>query len=136
MRSQETDGGRPVRAPLSRRGQVACISALIAVLLGVAAVLGPPFVGHASYLSHIQLPWWAMALAFAATDTFVLHVQARRETQSISLSEIPLVLGLHFAAPMAMLAGRLIGSAAVMIAYRRSPPLKIVFNLSLLVSEI
>ena len=37
---------------------------------------------------------------------------------------------------MAMLAGRLIGSAAVMVAYRRSPPLKIVFNLSLLVSEI
>jgi diguanylate cyclase (GGDEF)-like protein len=136
VRSQETDGGRPVRAPLSRRGQVACISALIAVLLGVAAVLGPPFVGQASYLSHIHLSWWAMALAFAATDMFVLHVQARRETQSISLSEIPLVLGLHFAAPMAMLAGRLIGSAAVMIAYRRSPPLKIVFNLSLLVSEI
>ena len=37
---------------------------------------------------------------------------------------------------MAMLAGRLIGSAAVMIAYRRSPPLKIVFNLSLVVSEV
>ena len=97
----------------------------------LAAVLGPPFVGHAAYLPHIHLPWWAMALAFAATDMFVLHVQARRETQSISLSEIPLVLGLHFAAPMAMLAGRLIGSAAVMVAYRRSPPLKIVFNLSL-----
>jgi diguanylate cyclase (GGDEF)-like protein len=136
VRSQEADGGRPVRAPLSRRGQVACISAIVAVLLGVAAVLGPPFVGQASYLSDVHLSWWAMALAFAATDTFLLHVQARRETQSISLSEVPLVLGLHFAAPMAMLAGRLIGSAAVMVAHRRSPPLKIVFNLSLLVSEI
>ena len=56
-----------------------------------------------------------MALGFAATDTFVLHIQARRETQTISLSEIPLVLGLYFAAPMAMLVGRLVGSAAVMI---------------------
>ena len=47
-----------------------------------------------------------MALAFAATDVFVLNVQARRETQTISLSEIPLVLGLFFAAPLALVIGR------------------------------
>ena len=73
-----------------------------------------------------------MALAFAATDTFAPRRPGGRPS-SISRSEIPLVLGLDFAAPLAMLAGRLIGSAAVMIAYCRSPPLKIVFNLSLFV---
>jgi diguanylate cyclase (GGDEF)-like protein len=131
-RSQERPTTRP---PLSRRGQVLCISALIAILLGLAAILGPPFIGHQPYLSDVRLPWWAIALGFAATDIFELNVQARRETQTISLSEIPLVLGLHFAAPMAMLAGRVIGSAAALICYRRSPPLKIVFNLSLVLSE-
>jgi len=124
-----------VRAPLSRRGQSTCISALIAALLGLAAVLGPPVIENAPYLPDISLAWWAMALAFAATDLFGLHVQERRETQTITLNEIPLVLGLHFATPMAMLAGRTIGSLATMVFYRRSPPLKIVFNVSLLVSE-
>jgi hypothetical protein len=83
----------------------------------------------------VDLPWWAVALAFAATDMFVLNVQARRETQTVSLSEIPVVLGLFFAAPGALLAGRLLGSAAAMIGYRRSPPLKIAFNLSLILAE-
>jgi diguanylate cyclase (GGDEF)-like protein len=114
---------------------VLVISALIAALLALAAVLGPPFIGHRPYLPGVHLAWWAMALGFAATDMFVLNVQARRETQSITLSEIPLVLGLHFAAPMAMVAGRLLGAAVTMVCYRRSPPLKIFFNLSLVLAE-
>ena len=56
-----------------------------------------------------------MGLAFAATEACVLHIQVRREAQTVSFSELPLVLGLFFASPLAMLAGRLIGSAAVMI---------------------
>ena len=42
--------------------------------------------------------WWLM---FGVTEAFVLHVQAhRRETQAISLSEIPLVLALLYVAPV------------------------------------
>ncbi|WP_167762219.1 bifunctional diguanylate cyclase/phosphodiesterase [Blastococcus sp. CT_GayMR20] len=112
-----------------------CITGLIAGLLAIAAILGPLHAERTAYLPDVHLPWWAVALAFAATDVFVLNVQARRETQTVSLSEIPVVLGLFFAAPGALLAGRLIGCAAAMIVYRRSPPLKIAFNLSLVLAE-
>jgi diguanylate cyclase (GGDEF)-like protein len=111
---------------------------LIGVLLVIAALLGPPHADRAPYLPDLGLPAWttvlAIALAFATTDVFVLNVQARRETQTVSLSEIPLVLGLFFVSPVALVAGRVLGSAAAMIAYRRSPPLKIAFNLSLVLS--
>jgi diguanylate cyclase (GGDEF)-like protein len=123
------------RRPLPRSRQTICIAALVVALLALAGWLIPGLVELPAYLSHVALPWWAMALAFAATDMFVLNVQARRETQTISLSEIPLVLGLYFASPIALIAGRALGSAAAMIAYRRSPPLKITVNLALILSE-
>lgn len=123
------------RRRLSRRAQTACLVALIALLLALAGWLTPGLVDLPPYLSHVALPWWAMALAFAATDVFVLNVQARRETQTISLSEIPLVLGLYFAAPIALIAGRALGSAVAMICYRRSPPLKVTVNLALILAE-
>ena len=133
--SQESQGTARSRRPLSRRAQNLCIAALTVALLALAGWLMPGLVDLPPYLSHVALPWWAMALAFAATDVFVLNVQARRETQTISLSEIPLVLGLYFASPLALIVGRALGSAAAMIGYRRSPPLKITVNLALILSE-
>ncbi len=135
MGSQQSEGVRRAGRPLSRRGQFLCITALIVALLALTAWLAPTLVELPPYLSHVELPWWAVALAFAATDVFVLNVQARRETQTISLSEIPLVLGLYFAAPLALIGGRALGSAVAMIVYRRSPPLKISVNLALILSE-
>ena len=114
---------------------MACISALIFALLALAAVLGPPFIGHPSYLPDVHLAWWAMAIAFSATDMFVLNVQARRETHTLTLSEIPLVLGLFFAAPLDLLVGRGDGSASAVICYLLSAPLKTAFNLSLVLTE-
>ncbi|GAA3173216.1 EAL domain-containing protein [Blastococcus jejuensis] len=135
MGSQDAASEERTARPLSRRGQTGLIAGLIVVLLGLALLLGPPYQDHLAYLPDVDLPWWAIGLAFAATDVFVLNVQARRETQTISLSEIPLVLGLFFAAPLALVIGRVVGSAAAMIGYRRSPPLKVAFNLSLILSE-
>src|SRR4051794_21240769 len=85
----------PVRSP--RRTQATTVSVLIAPLLVLAAVLAPLHLTDPAYLPPVQIPWWGVALAFAATETFVLRIQARRETQTISFSEFPLVLGLFFA---------------------------------------
>jgi hypothetical protein len=70
---------------------------IVAVLLALAAVVGPPFLQRSPFLADALLPWWAVAVAFAVTETFVLHVPTRRETQTISFGELPLVLGLFFA---------------------------------------
>jgi diguanylate cyclase (GGDEF)-like protein len=104
------------------------------VLAGLGIALLPPL-GGAALIPSLQLPWWALTLGFVVAEVFVLNIQARRETQAISFSEIPLVLGLFLAAPFAMLVGRVLASGAVMILHRKSPPLKIAFNLALHLSD-
>ena len=73
-----------------------------------------------------------VALAFAVTETWVVHLQTRREAQTVSVSEFPLVLGLFFASPAQLLIGRLLGSALIFLVHRRSSPLKTCWNLALL----
>jgi diguanylate cyclase (GGDEF)-like protein len=132
----EEGGAAPQRtAGLGATARRLCLSALIAALLALSAALVPGFLGNPPFLTDFPLPFWTMALAFACTETFVLNIQAKRETQSISFSELPLVLGLFFASPLVLLAGRVVASAAVMIGLRRSPPMKVALNVALIIAE-
>ena len=126
-------GLRRPRLQVSR--QTITVLVVIAVLLAVGAVLGSRFLESGPFLPSPTLPWWVLALAFAATESSVLHIQRSREARSVSMSELPLVLGLFFASPLALLAGRLIGCAAALVTLRRCPPLKTCFNLALFAAE-
>ena len=117
----------------SRQGLA--VLALVAILLGIAAVLVLPLLERGPFLPSPALPWWVLALAFIATESSVLHIQRGREARSISMSELPLVLGLYFASPLALLAGRVVGAAVTLVVLRRCPPLKTLFNLSLFAAE-
>jgi diguanylate cyclase (GGDEF)-like protein len=103
---------------------------LIAALLAIVAVTAAPFLGQPAFLAGPVLPWWAMACGYLLTESFVLHIQIRREAHTVSLSEIPLVLGLFLAAPQDLLLGRMVASAAVLVLVRRARPVKSVFNLA------
>ena len=109
--------------------------ALSVVFLGGGVLLGLPFVDRPAYLPSPEVPWWVLAVAFATTEVYVVHRQSRREGQTSSLSEIPLVVGLFLASPVALVVGKLVGSVATMVFHRRSPILKIAFNVSLHVAE-
>lgn len=80
--------------------------------------------------SRIAIPWWALALMFAVAEVYVVHLQFRRDAHSLSLSEIPLVLGLFFASPQELVIAQLFGAAVALTVYRRQSPLKLVFNIS------
>ena len=80
------------------------------------------------------LPAIALAIVFLAAESTQLHLEFRRQTHSISASELPLVFGLFVLDPGALLAVRIAAGAVVMIA-RRRPPIKIYFNLCLLAAE-
>jgi hypothetical protein len=124
----------PLRWLAARAGTL-CVFAIIGVLLAVAGTLAPGFLDRPPLLPEIALPWWALALSFAAADVFVLTLEGRRESQTIALTEIPLVLGLFFAEPLTLVAARVLASAVVMTGYRRSPAVKVTFNLALIVAE-
>jgi len=68
-------------------------------------------------------------------DTFVFHLEVREEAHSFLLSELPLVVGLFFASPWAIILGRLIGEAIHFGLRRRQALVKLVFNLSMFLLE-
>ena len=76
------------------------------------------------------MPWWALAIGFYLAECAVVHVHLRRETHTLSLSEVPLVLGLYAVSPLALVAAQLVGMGTALVFYRRQRPLKIVFNLA------
>jgi hypothetical protein len=89
---------------------------LVVAALMVRGLNGVPAAGH----GVVSLPWWFFILAFALTEAVVMHIQVRREAQTVSISELPLVLGMFFAGPLVLLLGRLVGSVLTFVFYRRS----------------
>jgi diguanylate cyclase (GGDEF)-like protein len=112
------------------------VVALSAILGVAAAAIMRIWLLHLTSLAPgTHLSWIVIALGFAATEVFAIHLDVRRETYSISLMEVPLVIGLFLASPVAMIGGRLLGAGLALGIHRRQRPLKLVFNLSLFALE-
>ncbi len=110
-----------------RTVRVLALSGVLAVAGAAAATMPrPPVLSELPLLS-----WWWLALLFAVAEASDVQVILRRETVSISLAEIPLVMGLFLALPPDLVLGRAGGSAAVFLLLRRQTPLKVTFNTAL-----
>src|SRR5437879_5548355 len=95
-------------ATAQRRSVILVVIAALGT--GGAALLVP--LGHARPTStDVQLSVLVVIALFAIAESFVLHVYVDRQARTFSLSEIPLLLGLAYLSPLALVAGRLIGSA-------------------------
>jgi diguanylate cyclase (GGDEF)-like protein len=88
-------------------------------------------VGHGT-----ALPWWSLAIAYCLAGVLGVHVRLRRHAHTITLGEVPLVLGLLAASPAALIAGGLVGTALSLTVYRRQSPVKVAFNLALFLVEV
>jgi len=93
----------------------------LGLYFGVIRHLTPP-------VSPYRIPWPVIATMYALAEVFVVHLQFRRNAFSFSLSEIPLVLGLFFMAPDALVLAQFAGAAVALALYRRQSPLKLTFN--------
>ncbi|MEO5679464.1 MAG: hypothetical protein ABIS47_07340, partial [Acidimicrobiales bacterium] len=100
---------------------LAATAALLQVHLGHRPA--PPF-AHPSY------PLLALVAGFAVAECMVVHLEFRREVHSISMSELPLVIGLVLFPPGELLAARLLGAAIALVIHRRQVGVKLVFNLT------
>ena len=112
------------------------MAALSVATFGVALVMHGLFVPRdPTFGGPTVMQWWVLAVLFASTEVFVIHLPSRRSNHTISLAEIPLVLGLVFAAPHHLLIGRMVGGAAALLFYRRQEPRKAAFNLTIFYLE-
>jgi len=130
-RRGRTRAGRrlPGRRPARVLGLVVVLLLVAGTVLWPAGVLGRVPVGNAF------VPWWAMIALFALAEIIVLHTQIQREAQTVSLSEVPLLVGLFFASPAALLLGRAVGPFLVFVLHRRQAPIKVIFNTALVLAS-
>ena len=126
--------------PLSRHASPRVLATRVLLAGALVASLGAAALATTGGVTHpvdtMALPWPLLVLLFVAVEASVLHVQVRREAQTISMSEIPLVLGLFLADPLVVVLTRVVGSGLVYVFYRRQAPLKVAFNLSLAFAEV
>jgi len=112
----------------------------VLALMAVLAVIGTGlWVGLLAFPPEppmgLQIPWWVLALLFAVTEIWVFHIQVGREAQSISISEVPLILALFYSMPQDLLVARVVGSALVMLLHRRQTLLKSGVNAALMFAD-
>lgn len=121
--------------PAKRRHSRSRVIALSVVLAAVAAVAlvrsSMTVTGPAPFI----IPWWGFVPVFVLTEALIFHIEVRNEAHSFSLSELPLVLGLFFAAPWSVVVGRVVGHLIFLGLVRRQALLKLAFNLSLFAAE-
>ncbi|MFZ6002587.1 MAG: putative bifunctional diguanylate cyclase/phosphodiesterase [Actinomycetota bacterium] len=107
-------------------------------IYALAGVLGLSAVGLT--LTHLRdvdvpeaglIPWLALLIAFAVTEMFPVHLEHRREAVTLSLSTIPLVVGLFTVSPVMLIAARVIGALVVLVVRRRQRPYKLAVNLTM-----
>ncbi len=125
------------------RGQwLACSreARLVLLIAAVQLVLALPLLAAVAGvekgpLAPPGIPWWVLLVLFAGAEMSVFVLRMRRELHTVSLSEIPLVLGLFFASPAALLVSR-VGSVLALAAVRKQTLLKVAFNATVVVGEV
>ena len=107
----------------------------------VLAAIGVPLLFRAAPVSTSSTPQTQLLLILAVLAVYVvaessqIHVEVRQHTLSVSVSDLPLVLGLFLLDPWWLLFARLLSAGFVFAAGSRSPT-KSVFNLCLYTAEV
>ncbi|MBA3252034.1 MAG: GAF domain-containing protein, partial [Geodermatophilaceae bacterium] len=108
------------------------------LLLGAGCLAGTVALWHVArlplVLSFDLAPWLTLVVAFLAAELAQFHIEVRKQTFSMSLSELPLVLGTILLGPLATVSSRVLGSAIAMLL-RRDPPTKVAINLCVFALE-
>ena len=104
------------------------LGVLVVVLLTVGAVPTT----RVSAPVRVDIVW--LAALFAVTDVLVLSLQDRWQVSSVSLGQLPLVIGLYFVAPPGLLLARVAGIAFALLVHRRllrpTTPIRIVGSIA------
>ncbi len=124
------DGGGTDSDP-SQPASPGLVWLLAAALAGGALVLFTVVLPHPPpTAAPLALPWWLLAVGFLLAEAVVVHYDFRQQAHTYSLSELPLVFGLFFAAPQELVAGVVAGAGLALLLVRRQSALKVAFNVA------
>lgn len=124
---------------IGHRGQTGrrqrALPALVLVMILIGFALHTTQTDLPALEAPFAIPWWALAALFLLVEMLVIHILVRRDAHSLSLTEFPMLLGLVFASPQALIMARLIGSGSALLVHRHQTALKLAFNLALFYVE-
>jgi diguanylate cyclase (GGDEF)-like protein len=120
------------RMDMARFGPLGLAAALVVLSVAVWVVAG---LGQVPVEPHPRWSLAALFVAFLVAESTLLHLEFRKQAHSISLSEIPLVVGLFLVSPAELVVVRMLAVIAV-LAWQRRSPLKSVFNVTLAAGEV
>jgi diguanylate cyclase (GGDEF)-like protein len=78
-----------------------------------------------------HVAWWALGALYVASDLCALEVRVRNVSSSVSMAEIPLLIGVFYSSPAEVLLARALTMAVTMYLWRRQAPLRIARNIAL-----
>jgi diguanylate cyclase (GGDEF)-like protein len=120
------DTGTTVRRPAPKGALPALATGVAAAACALTLVLVP----GVDRMSGHGMPWPALAVAFVLTELFLIHFEHRRDSHSVSLSAVPLVVGLFTVTPIALVVARVLGSGLALVGRWRQAPVKVAVNLA------
>jgi diguanylate cyclase (GGDEF)-like protein len=124
--------GTPGRVDVTRRIVVLGLAILVVALILDVAVLDLSF----RHLGVIDPAVFGIAAAFAAAERVVLHIERGKNAFSVSLSELPLIVGLFTIPVPGLVVARVVGGALILAFVRRQPLTKLLFNVCSLAIEV
>jgi hypothetical protein len=85
------------------------------VLLLLTGPSGPP-------RDATSVPLLVLTAAFLVAGLVVIDVEVGEQAHGVTLTEVPLVLGLFFADPLTLLVARVLGQLLALVLLPRQPP--------------
>lgn len=118
---------------LGREVRIAAFGAALAAVAAALTIwLFPTFAfGRASSLTGILL----LLGGFALTEMLAIHVEVGKNAHTLSLTELPLVIGLFFFSAEEVVFARLLGGVLVLVIVKHQELLKTAFNAGLFAFE-
>lgn len=101
--------------------------ALIGAIWLVGALLALIVAPWDAFLDGVSIPWIVLVALFAIAERAVFHLRFRKDAHSFSLSEIPLIIALFVASPVAAITAQMVANAGVLLI-RRQQAIKLTFN--------
>ena len=119
------------RAAAGNRGRLVTVWTLTLLLAAVASIIALTSLdGFGTFAEDYAIPWWSLIPLFVLVEVTVVHIDLQRETQTISLREVPVVLGLFLVSPQGLVAAQIVGSFLALAIHRHQTPVKLAFNLA------
>lgn len=124
-------GGTTATVPRRLPRAVYAVAALNVVMVLVAGVGLLSFAGRWEALAPNRLtPWWVVVALTVGGELMAVHVENRRSAHTVTVKELPMVVGLAVLGPVAYVTSQVVGAALGLLVDRRQSTLKLSFNLS------